>query len=465
MVSFLVFCLLFWVSGAASGTQDTNSEQDPGTPSLLEPFVMEKEGVETLSVPPSPVLRFAFADFAATVLACFPRRRLLTPRLGGGLARFLMTFMRPCRPCSQPSLCTCSPALCRAFSYDWLSCCDCLGSAPSGCCMKEVQGFVKVNDPLVVLFNVLAVLDALCALLTAAAILCLSMFGMTTWIFQERVFQHGPQVSQAPQVVQEVQPLLREVFPECWERDRVDLARVSAKIGVPHGILCNTAFEHGLEMSVDEVRAAARSLVAYEPVGEEVNMQAAAAPSGDLRARSGEEEKSHEEKWSLPQKSVKEVFVKSLEGKLLLFSFTDEDTVLDLRNCIAMACKVFVDQFDLVFQSRTLQSSVKVESIRVQWRHTFCMQGALKGVMQRQGLMGEWDCAQCGATRVWAARTSCFRCGFKRDGSGYTSSVLKNVRESQDHFVPQPGPIRGTGTGLGRTQRKQSSGCPTARVP
>ena len=59
MVSFLVFCLLFWVSGAASGTQDPNSEQDPGTPLLLESFVMEKEGVETLSVPPLPVLRFA----------------------------------------------------------------------------------------------------------------------------------------------------------------------------------------------------------------------------------------------------------------------------------------------------------------------------------------------------------------------------------------------------------------------
>ena len=34
---------------------------------------------------------------------------------------------------------------------------------------------------------------------------------------------------------------------------------------------------------------------------------------------------------------VKGVFVKSLEGKLLLFSFTEEDTVLDLRNRIAMA--------------------------------------------------------------------------------------------------------------------------------
>ena len=78
--------------------------------------------------------------------------------------------------------------------------------------------------------------------------------------------------------------------------------------------------------------------------------------------------------------------------------------------------------------------------------------------------MGEWDCTQCGATRVWPARTSCFRCGFKRDGSGYTASVLKSIQESQDHYVPQSVPIRGTGNGLGRTQRNQSSGCPTARA-
>ena len=192
--------------------------------------------------------------------------------------------------------------------------------------------------------------------------------------------------------------------------------------------------------------------------------QAAAARSRDLRARSGEEEKSLEKKWSPPQKSVKEVFVKSLEGKLLLFAFTAEDIVLDLRNRVAMACKVSVDQFVLVFQSRTLQSSVKVESTGVQRGHAFYMQGALKGRMQRQGLMGEWDCTQCGAMRVWPARTSCFRCGFKRDGSGYTASVLKSIRESQGHFVPQSVPIRDTGNGLGRTQRNQSSGCPTARA-
>ena len=69
------------------------------------------------------------------------------------LGPFFMTFMRPCSPCSQPSLCTCSPALCRAFSYDWLSCCDCWVSEPSGCCMSEVEDFVKVNDPIVVLYD------------------------------------------------------------------------------------------------------------------------------------------------------------------------------------------------------------------------------------------------------------------------------------------------------------------------
>ena len=42
--------------------------------------------------------------------------------------------------------------------------------------------------------------------------------------------------------------------------------------------------------------------------------------------------------------------------------------------------------------------------------------------------------------------------------------MLKSIREIQDHFVPQSVPIRGTGNGLGRTQRNQSSGCPTARA-
>ena len=214
-------------------------------------------------------------------------------------------------------------------------------------CVLVVEDVVKVSGPLVLLFDVLAFVDAFGSLFTAAAVLSFCLLGMKAWIFRKQVFVQEPQVSQAPQVVQLP---LREVFPECWERDRVVLARISAEIGVPHSILCNIAFEHGLEMSVDEVRTAARLLVASETVDEEVSMQAAAAPSGDLRARSGEEEKSHEKKWSPPQKSVKEVFVKSLEGKLLLFSFSEEDTVLDLRNRVAVVCNVSVDHLVLVFQ-------------------------------------------------------------------------------------------------------------------
>ena len=124
--------------------------------------------------------------------------------------------------------------------------------------------------------------------------------------------------------------------------------------------------------------------------------------------------------------------------------------MLDFRNRVAEACRVSVDQFVLVFQSRTLQSSFKIKSTGVQRGHTLYMQGALKGKMQRQALVGEWDCTQCGATRVWPARTSCFRCGFKRDGSGYTASVLKSIRDTQDHFVPQSVPIRGTGKWVGK---------------
>ena len=48
--------------------------------------------------------------------------------------------------------------------------------------MLEVEDFVKVSDPIDLLFDVLAVLDAFCALLTAAAVLCFSLMEMKTWI-------------------------------------------------------------------------------------------------------------------------------------------------------------------------------------------------------------------------------------------------------------------------------------------
>ena len=53
----------------------------------------------------------------------------------------------------------------------------------------------------------------------------------------------------------------------------------------------------------------------------------------------------------------------------------------------------------------------------------------------------------------------------RRMGRGTLRRCSKSIRESQDHFVPQSGPIRGTGNGLGRTQRNQRSACPTARAP
>ena len=91
-----------------------------------------------------------------------------------------------------------------------------------GCCISEVEDVVKVSGPKVMLFDVLAVVDALGALFTAAAVLGFYLLGMKTWIFQERVLKQEPQVSQAPQVMPQVAQLqLREAFPECWERDRV----------------------------------------------------------------------------------------------------------------------------------------------------------------------------------------------------------------------------------------------------
>ena len=68
---------------------------------------------------------------------------------------------------------------------------------------------------------------------------------------------------------------------------------------------------------------------------EEVITQAAAAPSRYLRARSGEEEKSLERKWSPPQKSVKEVFVKSLEGKQNRVAIASQSLCGPLCACVS----------------------------------------------------------------------------------------------------------------------------------
>ena len=126
---------------------------------------------EETCLPPSPVPHPAFADLAVSVFAYLPSRRLVTLRLGGGFAQFLKSFMWPCSPCSQAPLFSCSPASCRAFSCSGLSCCDCRVCARMGCCVSVVEDVVKVSGPSVLLFDVLAFVDAFGALFTAAAVL------------------------------------------------------------------------------------------------------------------------------------------------------------------------------------------------------------------------------------------------------------------------------------------------------
>ena len=118
----------------------------------------------------------------------------------------------------------------------------------------------------------------------------------------------------------------------------------------------------------------------------------------------------------------------------------------DLQGRIAV---VSVKQIVLLFQSRTLESTLRLADIVLQREHIFYMQG-------------DWACSKCGDTRAWPERTVCFRCGFRTDGSGCIAPMLMNAEESQDQLVPnlQSGPTRGTGNGLGRTQQS-----PTMRVP
>ena len=299
-----VLCQLVWVcasnnvvSGAVSGARDPNStaqdlalwefaymeEDDLGTPSFPESYMEE-----SFPLLPVPVPRFAFADLAAFFSAFLPRR-LLSLRLDAGLARFLRSTSWPCSPCSQPS-CTCAPAMCRAFSYDRLSCCDCMGCARDECCVivirdtTEGEYGVAVGGVLGLLFDVLAVVDT-CASLLFAALVFACAWGS---------------------VLQEVQPSLRKGLR--WTRPRcsynmpflfvclcegkVDLAVMAAKLGVSHNYLCDVVFEHGLKATVGELQAAARLwAAAYDSVATEDVAQAAAAPD-NLLAKLGEEEKS-----------------------------------------------------------------------------------------------------------------------------------------------------------------------------
>ena len=219
-MTFLFLLFLLGGPGSVFGSLRPNSVQEP---SSLDPdfvYAVKDEELEEFCLPPSPVPHSAYADFAATVPSYLPNRRLLTPRLGGGLARFLSLFSWQCTPCSQPLTYSCSPAFRSAFSYGWLSCCDCPVFTHVGCCVLEVKDVVKVSGPLVMLFDVLAAVDAFGALLAAAAVIAFCLLGMKAWIFLDR---QESQVSQVQVVPQHVQLPMRELFPDCWEHKQSGL--------------------------------------------------------------------------------------------------------------------------------------------------------------------------------------------------------------------------------------------------
>ena len=173
---------------------------------------------------------------------------------------------------------------------------------------------------------------------------------------------------------------LQHAFPECLTEGVADLAVMACKLGVSHHFLCDVVLEHGLTVSVAEVRAAAGlCAAAYNAVATEDASQSAAAPC-NLWARSGEEEKMQKDKWSHPQKNNKnEVFVKGLEGKLMLFSFVEEDSLQKLHAHIAERVGVSVHKLVFVFQSRTLKATQKLMDTVTQRRSTVCMQGVIEG--------------------------------------------------------------------------------------
>ena len=144
----------------------------------------------------------------------------------------------------------------------------------------------------------------------------------------------------------------------------------------------------------------------------------------------------------------------------MLYFFSEEDTVRDLQSRIAAG--VSQNQFVFVFQSRTLECTQRLANKISQREHTLFMKGVLRGGMPRE-LVGEWDCKQCGATRVWPARTFCFRCGFKKDGNGYIASVLKKMpKKAKISLCLSLVPFVARATG--RAPRNQNSGLPTMRV-
>ena len=103
----------------------------------------------------------------------------------------------------------------------------------------------------------------------------------------------------------------------------------------------------------------------------------------------------------------------------MLFSFDEEDQVQNLHAHIAERVGVSVHQFVLLFQGRTLKASLKLMDTVARRGSTVYMQGVLKGSMMGQGLMGEWDCLQCGAKKGMSSPVL--------DLSGYIALVLNHI--------------------------------------
>ena len=124
--------------------------------------------MEETRLPLSPMPHFASADFSASVFAYLPSRRLLTPRLGVGLAQFHVA-MPPVLAASVVFVFAC---LLQRFQLWLVVMLRLPGLCPNGllCC----------RDRLVLLFDVLAFVDAFGALLTAVSVLGLCLLGMGT---------------------------------------------------------------------------------------------------------------------------------------------------------------------------------------------------------------------------------------------------------------------------------------------
>ena len=71
------------------------------------------------------------------------------------------------------------------------------------------------------------------------------------------------------------------------------------------------------------------------------------------------------------------MFIKSLDGKLMLVSFDDEDCVHDLHVRVAQQVGVSANQFILVFPSRTLSAAQMLAETVFQPESTIYKQGLL----------------------------------------------------------------------------------------